>query len=385
MGIRVREKDPGSGEWWVFSNYKGERTSKKIGKNKRLANQVAESLRKRQLYDEIQGCKDEKHQALFADYAVKWLEGYVTTALKISTYRGYESILRVHLIPEFEKRNLKEITRPEIKDFLYKKLNSGLSYGRVKRINAVLSGIFTHALEDGIIKSNPATGLDKFFTSKDNTFEINPYTTAELDHFLETIRNHFPKHYPFYLTLALTGMRLGEVIGLQWGDIDFHGNFIKVRRALTEKKEVTTPKSGKSRAVTMTPYLSETLKNLKLERKKQTLKQRNWEKVPEWIFINEKGNPVDRGNLTNRVHNKACEKAGLRRTRIHDIRHSYATMRITAGHETGGVSNQMGHSTIRITNDIYCHRQPGHDFKEVSELDQMLNLGTKQDKKRAVR
>jgi integrase len=96
-----------------------------------------------------------------------------------------------------------------------------------------------------------------------------------------------------------------------------------------------------------------------------------WGEVPDWIFINEDGKPIDAGNLRGRIHYKACEKARLRRVRIHDIRHSYATIRISRGHNIADVSRQLGHASIKITVDTYYHWIPNQHIGEVTELDEV--------------
>ena len=83
--------------------------------------------------------------------------------------------------------------------------------------------------------------------------------------------------------------------------------------------------------------------------------KKGWGEIPEWLFFNEEGKPLDQGNVRARVHYKMCEKASLRRVRIHDLRHSYATIRITAGHNIADVSRQLGHASIKITVDTYYH------------------------------
>ena len=96
-----------------------------------------------------------------------------------------------------------------------------------------------------------------------------------------------------------------------------------------------------------------------------------WREVPEWVFVDQDGKPLDPGNLRGRVHYKACEKAKLRRVRIHDIRHSYATIRISAGHNIADVSRQLGHASIKITVDTYYHWLPSQHLGEVAELDEI--------------
>jgi len=149
---------------------------------------------------------------------------------------------------------LKSITREEVKNFLFKKINEGLSPGTVRNIKAAISGLFTQALEDGHVDSNPASRLGRIFKSKDQLLDkgISPFSAQELEVYLKTCHENNPEYYPLFLTLARTGMRLGEVLGLQWRDIDFAGKFIEVRRGWVENR-LTTPKSGKTRRVEMTP------------------------------------------------------------------------------------------------------------------------------------
>lgn len=170
-------------------------------------------------------------------------------------------------------------------------------------------------------------------------------------------------------------MRLGEGLALKTGDIDFTGQFIEIKRAFVENR-LTTPKSGKSRRVDMSPQLAATLNKL-LHQTKVTTVKKGWGKAPEWLFFNEEGNPLDQGNIRARVHYKVCEKAKLRQVRIHDLRHSYATIRISAGHNIADVSRQLGHASIKITVDTYYHWIPNQASTEVADLDE---IGKNRDK-----
>jgi len=164
-------------------------------------------------------------------------------------------------------------------------------------------------------------------------------------------------------------MRLGEALGLQWGDIDFASGFLEVKRALV-RDQVTTPKSGKTRRVDMSPQLNATLSAHFKRRKEETLRK-GWKEVPEWVFVNGDGKPLNQGNIRGRIHYKICEKAKLRRIRIQDLRHTYATLRLSAGHSLPDVSKQLGHASVKTTVDTYYHWIPGHKRNEVSELDEL--------------
>jgi integrase len=125
---------------------------------------------------------------------------------------------------------------------------------------------------------------------------------------LEAARQHTPREYPLLLCALRTGMRLGELLGLQWGDIDFNGRFIEVRRNRVAGR-TTTPKNGKRRRVDMSAQLTDTLKALRTARREETLRK-GWGSVPEWVFCNEDGGPLDGDNLGHRVFYRVLEKVG---------------------------------------------------------------------------
>ena len=162
-------------------------------------------------------------------------------------------------------------------------------------------------------------------------------------------------------------MRLGELLGLQWGDIDFNGRFIEVRRNLVAGRE-TTPKSGKTRRVDMSTQLTETLRSLLIARKAEALKK-GWGKVPDWVFCNEFGGPLDGDNLRHRVFYKILSKAGLRRVRFHDLRHTFASLLLQQNESPAYVKEQLGHASIQVTVDVYGHLIPGANRQAVDRLD----------------
>ncbi|MBW2120865.1 MAG: site-specific integrase [Deltaproteobacteria bacterium] len=224
-----------------------------------------------------------------------------------------------------------------------------------------------NALEDEIIKANPAARMGKHLPKRDRRHKINPLSREEAQLFLGKIKEHYPAYYPFFLTALRTGLRLGELLGLQWGDVDFNGRFLEVRRNLV-KGRITTPKNHELRRVDMSGQLADVLKRLKTQRKIQAIKK-GWGEVPPWVFVGENGQPLDPDNLRHRVFLKALEKAGLRHFRLHDLRHSYATLRLSKGDDIADVSHQLGHSSVKITWDVYYHWMPGKKKSEVDALD----------------
>ena len=157
-----------------------------------------------------------------------------------------------------------------------------------------------------------------------------------------------------------------KIKALKWKDIDFEKRQIEVRRSC-RRGRVTGTKTDKRRRVDMTPHLTGTLKELRISQKRDSLK--NGRPVPEWVFANKKGKIFIRVAFENAL-NRCLEGANLRRIRIHDLRHTYATIRLMRGHNVGDVSYQLGHSSIKMTYDVYAHWIPGQFKSEVDELDQ---------------
>jgi integrase len=147
-----------------------------------------------------------------------------------------------------------------------------------------------------------------------------------------------------------------------------HGRFIEVRRNLVASR-TTIPKNGKIRRVDVSAQLTEVLKGLLLTRKEETLRKA-WGEVPEWVFCNELGRLLDKDNLRHRVFYRVLAKAGLRRIRLHDLRHTFASLLIQHGESLAYVKDQLGHSSIQVTVDIYGHLIPGANRAAADRLDE---------------
>jgi integrase len=170
-----------------------------------------------------------------------------------------------------------------------------------------------------------------------------------------------------------TGLRIGELVALQWNDVDYHGRFLDVRRNFT-RGQLTTPKNGEGRRVDMSRELADSFKALQAERQLEAAANK-WDDVPAWIFCNETGGRVDPDNLRNRVFYGLLATAGLRRVRIHDLRHTFASLLLQQGESPVYVKDQMGHSSIQVTVDIYGHLIPGGNKQAVDRLDGGSNSG----------
>ncbi len=181
----------------------------------------------------------------------------------------------------------------------------------------------------------------------------------------------------FLLSLH-TGLRSGEVIGLQWPDIDWNGMFIEVRRQVVRGK-VTTLKTTKARRrVDCSDDLLETLAALKKKRQEEALK-RGSNEIYEWIWANEKGRRIDMANVKAERFKKVLRKAGLRDIRYHDLRHTYASQLLAQGEAVTYVSQQLGHATPQITFNRYAHWIPNKSQrKAVNRLPSLRRIAAKE-------
>lgn len=351
MGVKVREKVKGSGEYWIFINHDNFRRSKKIGK-KATADKVANQVRARLALGDLSLIEETK---TFGDYADIWWAS-IGSVSKKKTIKAYKVCLFRHILPVFGKRNIKKITKLDVKTFLQAKIADGQAQSSVNIMKSVLSGVFGCAIDAQEISLNPALQMGRIAKRGTSKPDMRPLDYKELDRLLTTFKKHFPDDYPIALLFARTGLRIGEVFALKWGDIDFVERTITVSRT-RDQGDVDTPKNAKERTVDMSLDLTQTLTAYKAWMKEKAMRK-GWGALPEWICVSEKGKPLNISSWRYGVFKKACEKAGLRAFRIHDLRHTFASMLLMAGENPAYVQQQLGHSSLRMTLDIYGHYIP---------------------------
>ncbi|WP_448384075.1 tyrosine-type recombinase/integrase, partial [Desulfosoma sp.] len=265
-------------------------------------------------------------------------------------------------------------TTRTVADLMVQKIREGLNSKTVKNIKNCLSSILAYAHHpEEFIDRNPVLGVKIPKPEWElPTREPDPFSREERQVLEDVYRENFPEYYPLIVTAFRTGLRMGELAGLQWGDIDFHKRILRVQRNVVHG-QVTTPKSrsGK-RDVRFTRQVAIELQNLRKKRKEQALRN-GWGDVPEWIFCNESGNPMDPDNFRKRVWNRAMDKSGLRRRTPHDMRHTYATLRLSKGDPLAEVAKEMGHSSAQITFQIYYKWLPSESRSNIDELDDVAN------------
>jgi len=337
--------------WYIIYPFRGKQKWKAIGSSKRAAEQalaeVMNSIHK--------GTYRDLPKTTFAEFSEKWIKEYCRTALKPSTLRGYENWIRRHLMPFFGYMQLSEISPEDVQAYVSEKLaDDKISPKSINNSLVPLKRMFTIAVRWGYLRANPAQYVEK---PRQEHQEMDFLKPEEIRVFLENVSEEF---YPFFLTAILTGMRRGELMGLQWGDIDWQNRTIHVRRSVWGGR-FQTPKSKRSiRAISMSPGLMTTL------RKHQMRSARNKD---ELVFASKDGTFLDGDNVVKREFLPALRRAGLRKIRFHDLRHTYVALLIAQGENVKFIQSQLGHASIQTTLDRYGHLLPESNSAAGERLD----------------
>lgn len=340
-------------KWYAYWYENGEQRCKVVGKNKKEAEQFVNFKMAESQTEDWRALKEIS----FKQLAEKYLDVVAAPNVKPSTLASYRSIIEGRLIPTFGNQKLQTLSQERIQRYVAESLRSGLSATTVHKHVSLLRTMLATAVEWNHLRSNPAARVRVKQSAPD---EMEFLTPEEVPLMLRSIDKG---HRAFFTTLVLTGLRLGEAIGLRWSDVDWRSNVIRVERSIY-KNQVQSPKSRRSvRRVIMTPHLRAALEHHRLEA---------GDPLDGLVFESSPGRYLDPANLRNRVFYPALLRAGLRRIRIHDLRHTFASLLIHQGENLKLIQTQLGHSSITLTVDRYGHLMPDAYDGVGARLDEMV-------------
>jgi integrase len=242
----------------------------------------------------------------------------------------------------------------DLLDYIRAKTDAGQAPATILNALSIVRRVLGLAHRRGLIERNPANRIGELMRrvnrrSATEVKHVDARTPAEVEALLAVAREREPRFYPALLTLFSTGMRRGELLGLQWGDVDFDRGRLVVRRALVAG-QLTTPKSGRSRGIAMPPGVASALFDLLGARRRETIR-RGWSETPVWVFCSEAGGPLDVRNFERswyRIRRRA-QKAGVRPLRLHSTR--------LRQHGPGGVGNAQDATAGGIY--VFLERETG--------------------------
>jgi integrase len=281
--------------------------------------------------------------ARFADAAAEWLR-YVEhdRRRKPSTVIGYQTIVRAHLLPAFGSMPIESITPATIEAWL-----AGVDRASSTRVKALvlMHGIFQRARKVWSLPTNPVADVEK--PPVGVSADIQVFSPEEIWALVRAADSE--QDAALFLTAAFTGLRMGELLALRWRDVDFAGSAVRVR-ANYYAGHLTTPKSGKVRAVPLAPDVAGALAQLG--------RRVDWVGDDDLVFAGVGGNHLD-GSALRRRYKDALARAGLRPLRFHDLRHTFGT-RMIAKADIRRVQEWMGHADVQTTMR-YLHYAPRAD------------------------
>jgi integrase len=268
----------------------------------------------------------------FADAAAEFLR-HVEHDLdrKPSTVTDYRSVIRAHLLPAFGSLRLEDVTADRIEAW---KAALRLSNRTKIKLLTVLSGVLARARRVHKLRYNPMTEVEKPRHRTSAAIEV--FSPEEVWALVRAAESE--QEGAIYLTAAFTGLRRGELVGLRWRDIDFTAQRVRVCGSFAGGR-LTTPKSGKVRSVPLAPDVASSLARL--------AKREHWTGGDDLVFPGVAGSYLDPSAVSKR-YRAALERAGLRRLRFHDLRHTFGT-RMIANADIRRVQEWMGHADVATT------------------------------------
>jgi integrase len=288
-----------------------------------------------------------------SELMTRWFETVLSREVARSTYDNYYSIVKYHVLPVLGRRKLTDITVADVDRLLTFKLDAGLSPSTVHRVRALISQCLDQGVRWGDVTSNVAR-LSR--PPRMERPEGRTLTREQAQQLLETLKEH--RHESLYLLMLSTGMRRGEALGLKWEDLNHATGVVRIKRNLKREggRIVTadTKTLRSRRAVNLPiPVLEALQRNRELQDVEKADLGDAWIESG-FIFTTSIGTPIDPRNLY-REFTQICERAGLGHWHPHELRHSAASLMLASGVKLQVVSEVLGHSSIRMTADVYGH------------------------------
>ncbi|HEV2094024.1 MAG TPA: site-specific integrase [Rubrobacter sp.] len=311
-----------------------------------VANRVAEAIKNRD-----SGIDSENMTV--GGYLDRWLTA-IRDTIRVGTWKQYEMIVRLHIKPSLGSARLEKLNALQVQSFYRERLDAGLSSRRVQYVHVTVRKALKDAVKWRLIPYNVADAVTPPRPAKP---EITPLTAEQVKVLLAAARGG--KLEALYVLAVTTGMRIGEIFGLTWSDVDLEAGILRVRRTVAADGTVNPPKTASSRRTVRLSGLA----------------IRALSKHPrsaEWVFASTAGTPIGVCNFHKNSWRPLLTRAGLPHRRVHDLRHTAATLMLSRGVPVKVVSEMLGHADVSTTLSIYAHVLPDMQGGAASAMDDLF-------------
>ena len=344
------EKDKKTGKWLIqyrYTDWQGKRrkSTKRGFATKREAEEWLRNFLITQKAD-----FDMKFEDFWKMYYAD-----METRLREHTMRTKKYIVELKILPDFGNKRVNDITAADIRQWQNELIKMGYSPTYLKTINNQLSAIFNYAIRYYDLKSNPCAKAGSMGKSKAE--EMDFWTGEEFRKFIDSVMNK-RLSYMAFMILYWTGMRLGELLALNPKDVDLEKRTISITKSyqrLGKKDVITPPKTSKSkRVITIPEFLAADIKDY----------------MDSLYDLQEDDRlfPITKYYLEHEMQ-RGIKESGVKRIRVHDLRHSHASMLIELGFSPLEIANRLGHEKVETTLNTYAHLYPNKQTKLAERLD----------------
>lgn len=344
------EKDKKTGKWLIqyrYTDWQGKRrkSTKRGFATKREAEEWLRNFLITQKAD-----FDMKFEDFWKIYCAD-----METRLREHTMRTKKYIVELKILPYFGNKRVNDITAADIRQWQNELIKMGYSPTYLKTINNQLSAIFNYAVRYYDLKSNPCAKAGSMGKSKAE--EMDFWTGEEFRKFIDSVMNK-RLSYMAFMILYWTGMRLGELLALNPKDVDLEKRTISITKSyqrLGKKDVITPPKTSKSkRVITIPEFLAADIKDY----------------MDSLYDLQEDDRlfPITKYYLEHEMQ-RGIKESGVKRIRVHDLRHSHASMLIELGFSPLEIANRLGHEKVETTLNTYAHLYPNKQTKLAERLD----------------
>ena len=278
-------------------------------------------------------------EILFKDWATKWLWDYKQPTVKANTFEyTYRSIVENHLIPYFHRFKLKDITNSMVQEYF--NANQKMSASHLSKVHLCLTQIYNVAMANRLVDFSPVVALNIKSTQK--PAKKQTYTSEEIEQIKKEAHTH--RFGLYVLVLLYMGLRVSELCGLKWEDIDLKNKTMSIKRACTDLNGmavISPPKNAKS--MRTIPIPNELVKVLEKHRSRG------------YLVISQTGKNITPRTFTRKRYNVFFEESNIRLLSPHQMRHTCGTVLYEKCHDIFAVQSFLGHTNAVVTSNIYVH------------------------------